>query len=154
MSFLNAARSNSGHKRKFHCWNWSAFVPTIEPAIAGKHCLVLDDEFLIALDIQQILEAAGAASVKCFSTSADCLAALEAGGKFDLAVLDFKLGDGARNSLSVAALLSGQGTPFVFVTGMTQKDVRSAEFPDAPVVEKPYEPPLLLDAVKRALASR
>jgi CheY-like chemotaxis protein len=154
MSFLNAARSNSGHKRKFHCWNWSAFVPTIEPPIAGKHCLVLDDEFLIALDIQQILEAAGAASVKCFSTSADCLTALEAGGKFDLAVLDFKLGDGARNSFSVAAWLHRQRTPFVFVTGMTSQDVRSAEFPDAPVVEKPYEAPLLLDAVICALGSR
>jgi len=127
-------------------------VPTIEPPIAGKHCLVLDDEFLIALDIQQILEAAGAASVKCFSTSADCLAALEAGGKFDLAVLDFKLGDGARNSFSVATLLTRQATPFVFVTGMTQKDVCSAEFPDAPVVAKPYEALRLLNAIMRALA--
>ena len=31
-----------------------------ETSIAGKRCLVLDDEFLIALDIQQILETAGA----------------------------------------------------------------------------------------------
>jgi CheY-like chemotaxis protein len=129
-------------------------VPNIEPSIAGKRCLVLDDEFLIALDIQQILEAAGAASVKCFGTSAECLAALKAGEKFDLAVLDFKLNDGARNSLSVASLLTRQGTPFVFVTGMTQKDVRSAEFPDAPVVEKPYEALRLLDAIMRALARR
>ena len=129
-------------------------MPNIEPSIAGKRCLVLDDEFLIALDIQQILEAAGAASVKCFGTSTECLDALNAGEKFDLAVLDFKLGDGARNSFSVAALLSRQGTPFVFVTGMTQKDVRSAEFPDAPLVEKPYQPPLLLDAVRRALGPR
>lgn len=129
-------------------------MPNIEPSIAGKHCLVLDDEFLIALDIQQILEAAGAASVKCFGTSGECLAALEAGEKFDVAVLDFKLGDGAGNSFSVADLLNRQGTPFVFVTGMTQKDVRSAEFPDAPLVEKPYEAPLLLDAVMRALGPR
>jgi CheY-like chemotaxis protein len=84
------------------------FVPNNDPSLAGKHCLVLDDEFLIALDIQQILEAAGAASVKCFGTSRECLDALKAGEKFDLAVLDFKLGDGARNSFSVAALLSGQ----------------------------------------------
>lgn len=129
-------------------------MPNIEPSIAGKRCLVLDDEFLIALDIQQILEAAGAASVKCFGTSAECLAALNVGEKFDLAVLDFKLSDSARNSLSVATLLTRQGTPFVFVTGMTQKDVRSAEFPDAPVVEKPYEASLLLDAIMRALAPR
>ena len=129
-------------------------MPNIEPSIAGKHCLVLDDEFLIALDIQQILEAAGAASVKCFGATAECLAALQAGEKFDLAVLDFKMGDGAHNSFSVAALLHKQGTPFVFVTGMTSQDVRSTEFPAAPVVDKPSEAPLLLDAILRALAAR
>ena len=37
-------------------------VPS-DTSLAGKHCLVLDDEFLIALDIQEILEAAGAAKV-------------------------------------------------------------------------------------------
>jgi CheY-like chemotaxis protein len=154
MSYLNAALINSGHKRKFHCGNWSAFVSNPKPSIAGKRCLVLDDEFLIALDIQQILEAAGAGEVTCFSTSSDCLTALQAGKKFDLAILDFKLGDGARNSHSVAALLHRQGTPFVFVTGMGSQDVRSKEFPDAPLVEKPYQAPLLLDAIQRALAAR
>jgi CheY-like chemotaxis protein len=129
-------------------------VPNNEPSIAGKHCLVLDDEFLIALDIQQILESAGAASVKCFGTAAECLAALQAGAKFDLAVLDFKLGDRGRNSFSVAAVLHRHGTPFIFVTGMTSRDVHSTEFPDAPVVEKPYEARLLLDALMRALVSR
>ena len=32
--------------------------------LTGKRCFVLDDEFLIALDIQQILERAGAAHGK------------------------------------------------------------------------------------------
>jgi CheY-like chemotaxis protein len=134
--------------------NWSVFVQNPKPSIAGKRCLVLDDEFLIALDIQQILEAAGATGVTCFGTSSECLAALRDGEKFDLAILDFKLSDGAHNSHSIAALLHRQGTPFVFVTGMQRQDVRSNEFPDAPVVEKPYQAPLLLEAVLRSLAAR
>jgi CheY-like chemotaxis protein len=129
-------------------------VPNTGPLITGKRCLVLDDEFLIALDIQQILESAGAASVMCFGTSSECLAALQGGEKFDLAILDFKLSDGARNSHSVAALLQRRGTPFVFVTGMAHQEVRSKEFPEAPLVEKPYQAPLLLDAVVRALGAR
>jgi len=123
-----------------------------ETPLAGKHCLVLDDEFLIALDIQQCLEKAGAASVKCFASAADCVAALQGGAHYDLAVLDFKLGDGADTGHSIATLLKQQATPFVFVTGMRSRDIRSADFSNAPVVEKPYEIKVLLDAVYRALA--
>ncbi len=126
-------------------------MSTIEPSLAGKRCLVLDDEFLIALDIQQILEAAGAGSVTCFGTAEECLTALQAGEQFDMAILDYKLGDGGGNSLSVAAVLRGGRTPIVFVTGMRARDIRSNEFPGTPVIEKPYEAPLLLDAVQRAL---
>ncbi len=126
-------------------------MPNLDLSIVGKRCLVLDDEFLIALDIQQILETAGAKTVTCFGNSADCLAALQSGRIFDLAVLDVKLSDGARDSLSIAALLKQQGVPFVFVSGMRSQDVRSTEFPDVPFVEKPYEASLLLDAMRRAV---
>jgi CheY-like chemotaxis protein len=128
-------------------------VPNFDQSIVGKRCLVLEDEFLIALDMQQILETAGAKTVTCFGNSADCAAALQLGRQFDVAVLDFKLSD-SRDSLSIAALLKQQGTPFVFVTGMRSKDVKSAEFPDAPFVEKPYEAPSLLEALRRALGAR
>ena len=36
-----------------------------EPLLAGLTCLVLEDEFLIALDLQDILESAGAGAVAC-----------------------------------------------------------------------------------------
>ena len=123
-------------------------------AIAGKRCLVLDDEFLIALDIQNILETAGAAKVVCVSNAADALAALRAGPKFDLAVLDVKLSDATRNSSTVAAALKAQATPFVFLTGVQGNDMHTREFPDAPVVGKPYQTPSLLNALLRALEGR
>ena len=129
-------------------------MPNFDPSIVGKRCLIVDDEFLIALDIQQILETAGAKTVTCFSNSVDCLAALQSRRTFDVAVLDFKLSDDAGNSLSIAATLHRQGTPFVFVTGMRSQDVTSKDFPDAPFVEKPYQAPQLLDALRRALQSK
>jgi CheY-like chemotaxis protein len=127
-------------------------VAAIEPSIAGKRCLVLDDEFLIALDLQQILEGAGAAEVICVGNAADALAAVRDGAPFDLAVLDVKLSGATRTSLTVAATLAEQGTPFVFLTGMRDGDVETRQFPKAPVIEKPYDAVMLLDTLQKALA--
>ena len=122
--------------------------------LTGKRCLVLDDEYLIALDIQQILEAAGAASVTSVSTAAEALEVLSKEPKFDLAVLDIKLGDAATNSMTVAALLSEQGTPFVFLTGMRADEIAAGPFPGAPVVEKPYQAPALIEVVRKVLIAK
>jgi two-component system, response regulator PdtaR len=119
--------------------------------LIGKRCLVLDDEFLIALDIQQILEFAGAAHVASVATVAEALALLRANPDFDLAVLDVKISGPDGNSLGVAAQLAAKGTPFVFLTGMRVDDLHAKQFPQAPVVEKPYDAVALLDAVRRAL---
>ena len=119
--------------------------------LIGKRCLVLDDEFLIALDIQQTLEFAGAAHVACVATVAEALALLRANPDFDIAVLDVKISGPDRNSLGVAAQLAAKGTPFVFLTGMRVDDLHAKQFPQAPVVEKPYDAAALLDAVRRAL---
>lgn len=119
--------------------------------LSGKRCFVLDDEFLIALDIQQILERAGASHVTSVASAAEAVALLGREPKFDVAVLDVKLGDPERNSLDVAALLQTQGTPFVFLTGMRVDDVHAKIFPNAPVIEKPYDAAGLLRAVQHAL---
>jgi two-component system, response regulator PdtaR len=123
-------------------------------ALSGKRCLVLDDEFLIALDIQQILERAGAAHVACTASAAEALDLLRREPKFDIAVLDVKLSGLERNSLGVAKALAGKGTPFVFLTGIRVDYVHAKRFPEAPVIEKPYDATALLDAVHRALEAR
>ncbi len=122
-----------------------------EKPLTGKHCLVLDDEFLIALDIEQILEAAGAASVACVGTADEAMAAL-AEKHIDLAVLDIKLSDAAGNSMTIAAVLSERQIGFVFLTGMRGDDAQVRAFPGVPVVEKPYQEPVLLEALRRALS--
>jgi len=126
-------------------------LPKSDSLLIGKRCLVLDDEFLIALDIQQTLEFAGAAQVTCVATVAEALALLRDSPDFDVAVLDVKLSIPDRDSLGVAALLVAKGTPFVFLTGMRVDDVHAKLFPQAPVIEKPYDAATLLEAVQRAL---
>ena len=121
--------------------------------LAGRRCLVLDDEFLIALDIQQILERAGALHVACAASATEAIELLSQDQKFDLAILDVKLSGPDRNSLDVAALLAEKKIPFVFLTGMRVDDVHAKQFPQAPVIEKPYDVASLLDAVRRALAA-
>ena len=118
--------------------------------IAGRRCLVIDDEFLIALDIQQTLEATGA-RVTCIGDADEALAALKGGAQFDVAVLDLKLSGVTRDSTSVAAALTERGIPFVFLTGMGAGNELAKNFPQAPLVEKPYQVAWLMDALRRAL---
>src|SRR6185312_6020595 len=127
----------------------SAAVSDTVPFALRHRCLVLDDEFLIALDIQQILESAGA-NVICVSSAAKALEAIQNGPPFDLAVLDVKLAGEAGGSITVAATLAAQGTPFVFLTGLRGEAEHTRSFPQAPVVEKPYETATLLAALRRA----
>jgi CheY-like chemotaxis protein len=150
MSFLNAQQTNAAHKRKFQFRNRRRIVAQSDLLLNRKRCLVLEDEFLIALDIQQILEGAGAASVICQYDADDALVALRNGPRFDLAVLDIMVS--GVPCTGVAAALAAQSTPFVFLTGVRSDDEYIRQFPDAPVVEKPFHVPRLLEALRRALA--
>lgn len=117
----------------------------------GKRGLVLDDEFLIALNIQQILQLAGARHVACVANADDAIETLHREPRFDFAVLDVKLDGMNGDSLAIAAILATRRTPFVFLTGIQGEDLHTKQFPQVPIVEKPYTAVALLDAVRRAL---
>ncbi len=121
-----------------------------EPLLAGLRCLVLEDEFLIGLDLQDILEAAGTA-VTCHADADEALLILREGARFDLAILDVRLGGATRTSYSVAAALTVQRTPFVFLTGMRRDTTIASGYPQVPVLEKPYQQTHVLDAVRGVL---
>lgn len=126
-------------------------MPARIAALSGKRCLLLEDELLIALDIEQILRGAGAAIVVSFADVDQAMAALRGGARFDVAILDVLLGSASRTSDDVAQTLQLQKTPFVFLTGMRDASEQAKKFPAVPVVHKPFVPELLLAAVVRAI---
>jgi CheY-like chemotaxis protein len=119
--------------------------------LAGRRCLVLDDEFLIALDIQNVLETAGAILVSVAAAD-EALNLLGAGQRFDLAIIDVELGATAT-SMAVTGRLDELKIPFIFLTGMHSDEVR-ARHPDVPVVEKSYVAGVLMKALHRVLAGK
>src|SRR6185437_10793126 len=129
---------------------------TGDPAalLAGKRILVLDDEFLIGFDVQNVLETAGATSVIYVSTTRDARAAIEAGQAFDLAVLDFLLGRDGAHSLDIAEILAERKIPIVFATGVSGESFHTERFPDVPVIVKPYDTAELIAVVCEALRRR
>ncbi|MER2534970.1 MAG: response regulator [Rhizobiaceae bacterium] len=115
--------------------------------LEGLRILVIEDEFLIALDMEQLCSDNGAATVAIVSRMVspqdlpDC----------DVAILDLKLS--GVSTVPLAQHLRQRGVPFVLVSGYQDRDEISRQFPGAPVLPKPYMPEDLLSAVA-SLAAR
>ena len=105
------------------------------PVRAPERMLVLEDNMIIALDLEDMLMRLGVKQVIVASSVAQALEALAA----DLppfAILDVNLG--AETSFPVAQVLQDAGVPFVFGTGFGDSAAFPDRFRDAPVVQKPY----------------
>ena len=120
-------------------------------AARGKRLLVVEDEFVIALDLQNLLEAAGHEVVALAASVPDALALLAAGApgqqqSLDGAVLDVNLR--GEPATPVADALAARGVPFVFVSGYGAAG-RPPGHETAPVLAKPYSEGDLLELVGR-----
>lgn len=97
--------------------------------------LLLEDNFIIALDLAGLVRGAGAEPVGPVASVEEALAALDAGG-IEAAILDINLGE--ENAFAVAARLERDGVPFAFATGYSARDVLPPERAGVPVLAKPY----------------
>jgi DNA-binding NtrC family response regulator len=82
--------------------------------LAGKSILVVEDESLIAMNVEYSLNDAGAATVIIASSVAQAQAALTK-GTYDAAIVDFRLPDSDASVLIDE--LSGREIPVVVTTG-------------------------------------
>jgi DNA-binding response OmpR family regulator len=82
--------------------------------IVTTRIVVVEDEFLIGLDISQQLSAAGF-EVVALATSVDKARHLLARETFDVAILDINLG--GETAEPVACDLRAAGKPFILLTG-------------------------------------
>jgi DNA-binding response OmpR family regulator len=104
--------------------------------LEGRSILILEDEYLIAMDVEQSCLEWGAREVKILRNVADLGERPFAQPDFDAAILDLRLG--GETTTSFAFELAQHGIPFVFATGLTDIDEIVAEFPGVPVIGKPY----------------
>src|ERR1700710_1124273 len=90
--------------------------PRAAARLDGVRVLVVDDEILIALDIEATFLEAGAEAVILCLTLSEALSAAAA-ENLSVATLDVRLG--RETSEAVAALLYERGIPFIFYSGQS-----------------------------------
>jgi CheY-like chemotaxis protein len=113
----------------------------------GKRILIIEDEVLLAMDMQLILAKAGAAEVEYAATEKEALALLDEGA-WDAVVADANLH--GRSIRTLAAALRERGVPFVIVTGYGRESLPS-ELVSVPFLSKPIAPAQLVQTVSRLL---
>jgi DNA-binding NarL/FixJ family response regulator len=119
----------------------------------GSRILVVEDDFLVASEMEMALHAAGY-TVVGLAASADEAIALAKTGRPDLAVIDIRL-HGTRDGVDTALVLfRDHAIPCIFATAHADEAVRARAAAASPRgwLQKPYTMPLLIEAVRRALA--
>ena len=124
--------------------------PAVPGALAGRRVLVVEDEALIAMNVQEMLDALGCVVVGAPTRVEEALAAVEDGG-IDAVVLDVNLS--GQPSFPVADALAARRVPFVFATGYGVHALRE-DLRDRPVLPKPFVMGELERALAGALAAR
>jgi DNA-binding response OmpR family regulator len=114
-------------------------------ALSGLTVLIIEDEFLIAADVQRIVEDAGAARVLLASSTAAARGFLTGNRPIDLGILDLKLG--SEDGLPLAQEFRDRRIPFVVATGL---DRRMDCLSDLLVIQKPYNDREVVGALLKA----
>jgi DNA-binding response OmpR family regulator len=118
--------------------------------LSGERVLVVDDEAIIALDLESIVTAAGGEVIGP-SGSLDTAISLARSDGPTIAVLDVRLGQ--DNIRPLAELLTRAGVPFLFYSGEFNSEQMRQEWPMCGFVAKPAAPRVLVDALRALLKS-
>jgi DNA-binding response OmpR family regulator len=102
--------------------------------LKGVRVLVVEDEYLVAVLIEQILESAGCVVMGPIPRVPEALDAVD-NDNYDAAVLDVNLAGERINP--VAAALSERDVPFMFVTGYGANAL-PREYSERPHIGKPF----------------
>ena len=118
-------------------------------SLNGVRVLVVEDDPLLAMDLDATLVGAGAVVVGLCRTLDEAMLRADA-GDFAVAVLDFGLG--SETVSPVARRLANRGVPFVLYTGKSRHEPSMAEWRDYSIVQKPASTRALVSAVRTVLA--
>lgn len=108
---------------------------TVQITLTGLRILVVEDQALVALDLQTALEERGAVVVGPCLGLEEAMSRTMGDEPLDGAILDVDLGD--ENVFALADRLAAWGVPFVFHTGHPDIDRLHDRYTDVPVLLKP-----------------
>jgi DNA-binding response OmpR family regulator len=112
--------------------------------------LIAEDEFLVAIQLEEDLRSAGCSILGPFTTLERATQASRREA-FDLAILDINL-DG-QMVYPLAEELSARGVPFIFLSGYVRSDLPE-RFRWAPQLNKPHDPAALRKQIETLVGAR
>lgn len=116
--------------------------------LSSARILLVEDNFIILMELQATLSAAGAQIVgSCITLESALHFAKD--GDIDAALLDIRLGQ--QTIAPVARCLTRRGIPFAFYTAQTETDPSLAEWPEALILEKPAPAKAIVAALARMI---
>lgn len=112
--------------------------------------LIIEDETVIAMDLSDLVTAAGHDVCAVATTASEAIAAAER-ERPDLVLADIQLADGSSGIDAVKAILSSFAVPVIFVTAFPDR-LLTGERPEPTfLITKPYSPDMVRTAVSQAL---
>jgi len=111
-------------------------VTDMNTGLEGLQILVVEDEVLVAMDIEDMLLDLKCEPVGLASTIKTALEIIHSKVKLDSVLLDMNLH--GQTVLPVVEELISRGVPFVLVTGYARRDEDPSAMRDAPRLNKPF----------------
>jgi CheY-like chemotaxis protein len=105
------------------------------PTLRDYRILVVEDEYILAMDLQNFLEDNGAVVVGPAPSVGQAMALIRSGMPIEAAIVDVNLG--GEMAFPVADALTERRIPFVFASGYAD-DTLQERYPDARTCKKPY----------------
>jgi DNA-binding response OmpR family regulator len=115
------------------------------PSIAGKRILIIEDRYLLAQDLGDVLGESGAEIVGIASNLEDGVVHAHF-DKVDFAILDVDLR--GESVFSIADILDERQIPYLFATGVSVGDLPE-RFQHHQVVRKPFATRTVLNALEQ-----
>ena len=119
-------------------------------ASAATDVLIIEDEPIIAMDIEELVQNCGHRVVGVAATEAEAVA-IAAREKPGLILADINLGIGGDGSSAVARILKYHKAPVIFVTAYPERLLTGEALEPAFVITKPFEPVTLAIATYQAV---
>jgi CheY-like chemotaxis protein len=117
---------------------------------AATNVLIIEDEPIIAMDIEELVRGCGHHVVGIASSEAEAVE-IAARTRPGLILADINLGLGGDGAAAVARIVRGHDVPVIFVTAYPERLLTGETVEPAFVITKPFEPVTLAIATYQAV---